>query len=177
MIARQDLMLEFLDKKSRFSSGYMRFAANPKLGKFCKAAIWRQDMHEVVRDQLRRQIASELVYLWGLCEEKEKGRDYLIKAKNLREFGKDWNRFCCLYPEEGRREPFEIVEVPGTAAIAVPGYDLPTLLGPDILASLKSEASVFQDTSLVVLKGRRTLGLNRKLWRLQGFVADYNKLL
>lgn len=175
MVARQDLMLEFFDKKSRFVSGFMRFASNPTIGKLCKGATWRQDMHEVIRDQMRRQIADELVYLWRLCE--EKGRDYLIKVDGLEDFKSNWNRFCCLFLGEGGLDPFEILEVAGTAAKAVPGYDLNTLLGPDSVETLRSEASVFRDATIIVLKGKRTIDLSKKLWRLQGFVADYTKLV
>lgn len=175
MIARQDLMLEFFDKGSKFNSGYMRFASNPNLGKFCKDAIWRQDMHEVIRDQMRREIVDGLVYLWGLCQAKD--RDYLIKVDSLEDFKSDWNRFCCLFLGERELEPFEILDVPDTAANAVPGYDLPMLLGPDSLNTLRSKVTVFQNATIVVVKGKRTLDLSKKLWRLQGFVADYKKLL
>lgn len=175
ILARQDLMLEFFDKKSKFTAGYMRFAANPNIGKLSKNAIWRQDMHEVIRDQARRQIADELVYLWQLCEKKD--RDYLKAISDLGEFQSDWNRFCCLFLGEGALEPFEALHVPNTAAKTVPGYDLPTLLGSEVLEKLRSEATIFRDAVVVVLRGKRTLGVNKKLWLLQGFVADYQKLL
>lgn len=167
-------MLEFLEKKSKFSSGYMRFAINPSIGKLCKQATWRADMHEVVRDQMRRHIVGELAYFWRLNV--EKGRDYLIKVNGQEDFQPDWNRFCCLSLNEGEREPFEILEATNTAARAVSVFDLPRLLGPENVQDLVSQISLFQDATFVVLKGQRTLNLRKRLWRLEGFVADYGKL-
>lgn len=168
-------MIEFSEKKSKFSSGYMRFAINPSIGKLCKQATWRADMHEVVRDQMRRQIVGELAYLWRLCVENP-GRDYLIKVNGQEDFQQTWNGFCCLSLDEGEREPFEILEAANTAARAVSVFDLPRLLGPESVKDLVSRVSLFQEAPFVVLKGKRTLQLRKRLWRLEGFVADYGQL-
>lgn len=172
MLARQDMLLEFFVGKSYYDRAWMRFASNPRIGRRGGAATWRQDMHEVIRDQLRRQIVQELIYLARLCTEKD--RNYLVKVdsdENLK--GYEQHRFCYLQLDEGRREPFGVLEIDGVEDSARPVYNLPALLSPESVQHLASEASLFRDPPMLLVRGERTVELNKKLWRLQGFLAEY----
>lgn len=174
VLARQDIMLEFLDKTSKHSSAYLRFAMNPSIGKLAGQATWRQDMDKVILDQMRRQITGELVYLSKLCE--QDGREYFIQMENDKDLKRYWFRTCYLSLGKGKRKPFETLDIEGVDGSARPVYDLPELLSPEYVESLVSETSLFKDVPMLLMKGRRTNELNKKLWRLQGFVAEYARL-
>lgn len=164
-------MLEFQDKNSKYSSAYLKFAMIPSIGKLAGAATWRQDMDKVILNHMRRHITRELIYLSKLCE--SDGRDYLIRMGNDEDLKRYWFRNCYLSLGEGRHEPFDTLEIEGVDGSARPVYDLPKLLGSECMENLTSEASLFQNVPIVLLKARRTNELNKKLWRLQGFVAEY----
>ena len=50
------------------------------------------------------------------------------------------------------------------------------LLGDEYAAKVRSEAAVFGEGSIFMLAGRRTVDVQMKLWKLQGFLADYKSM-
>lgn len=171
-LARQDLLSEFLEKNSTYHFGHMKMGGMMNISFQAQNAAWRVDMHEVIRDHLRGQITSGLLYLSKLCE--EKGADYLI-PENETKLKLYWFRSCYLWLGEEPREPFGVLDIEGTPGSARPVYDLPRLLGEANVERLKTESPKLLTGPLVLVKRRRTENLiNKKLWRLQGFLADYS---
>lgn len=176
VLARQDLLMEFLNKKSKHSGGQFRFGIIQSIGKLVGKATWRQDMHEVLRERMRRVIVDELIDVSQTCENGD--RNYLIKIETPEDSLRYQNNHCflCL---TGKYKPFSYLEVSGVPGSARPVYHLPGLLGSEQVQRLKSAAQLFSDDSLlregslVLLKGKGNVELTKKLWRLQGFLADY----
>lgn len=177
VLARQDLLMEFLEKNSKYGDGQFKFTAVKSIGEKAGKATWRKDMHAVVREHLRRGIVDELINVSQTCETGE--RTYLIKVQTPQDSLKYQNRNCLLRLS-GNYTPFDYMEVPDVPGSARPVYHLPELLGQEQFERLKQAAPVFADDSLVqesgslmLLKGKPNVEVNKKLWRLQGFLADY----
>lgn len=172
VLARQDLLLQFFVGKSYYASSWERLAGSTRIGRRGAGATWRQDMHEVLRDQSRRQITNELVYLARLCE--EENRNYFVRVDSDDDLkGYEQNRSCYLQLGEGKCEPFGVLEIDGLEGSARPVYDLPALLSPEGVQHLASEVSLFGDAPMLLVRGERTVKLNKMLWKLQGFLAEY----
>lgn len=173
-LARQDLLQEFLSRGTKYSSGHMRFGTHPSIGSAAKVAIWREDMDSVIPNQLRRQIMRELLYLSELCETAD--RKYLVKVDSAEDSAPYSHRECFLQLDQVSTGPFRILEIEGALESARPVYNLPSLLGPEATQQLTTEASAFREGTLFLLRGQRSIELSKKLWRLEGYVAKYNKL-
>lgn len=174
VLARQDLLLEFNTKNRKHSGAHFRFAALPSVGSKAARAIWRKDMNDVLREHMRRGVVDELVYASQVLGEGQ-GRVTLIKLDKVEDSLKYQNRVCFLLLS-GEHRPFDYLEVPGVPGSARAAYHLPELLGAEQLQRLETEAPRFQDGPLLLLKGKGNVEINKKLWRLVGFVADYEKL-
>lgn len=172
-LARQDLLQAFFDKKSKYNAIHMRVGLHPNIANLAGAANWREDMHEVIRDQFRRQIVDELIYLSRRCE--TDGPPYFVKLDTTNP-QKTYQKRSCILSFGDERKPFDVLQTEGVPGSAVPVYDLPRLLGPERVHRMASESAVFRDVSMLLLKGSRTVKLNQKLWRLQGYLADYQQL-
>lgn len=179
VLARQDLLMEFLDKKSKHSGGQFRFAIVQSVGKLVGKATWRKDMHEVLRERMRRGIVDELIDVSQTCENGE--RNYLIKIGTPEDSLRYQNNHCFLC-FTGKHKPFNYLEVLSVPGSARPVYCLPELLGSEQMQRLKSSTRFFadeslsQEGSLVLLKGKGNVDLTKRLWRLQGFLANYMEL-
>lgn len=167
-LARQDLLQEFGTKRNKYSGGNFRFAAVPSIGSKAAQAVWRKDMDQVLRESMRRGIVDALV-------QASKVRVNLVKLDKVENMLKYQTPVCFLLLS-GDYVPFDSLEeqsVPGTTR---PAYHLPELLGEEQLQRLKSEASQFQDGRLLLLRGKPNIHITKRLWSLQGFVADYESL-
>lgn len=178
-LARQDLLEELLDKRSKHGGGQFRFSMIQSIGDLVSKAIWRQDMHEVLRERMRRVLVDELINVSQTCERGD--RNFLVKVNSPRDARQYQNGNCFLLLT-GESKPFKYLGVAGVPGSARPVYHLPDLLGAEQMQRLKSASPLFGDDSssregaLVLLKGKANIELNKKLWRLQGFVADYAEL-
>lgn len=179
VLARQDLLLEFLDKKSKYGGGQFRLSVIPSIGKLGGKATWRQDMHEVLRERLRRGVVDELIDVSQTCENGD--RDYLVKINTPQDSLKYQNKNCFLLLT-GEYKAFDYREVPNVPGTTRPVYHLPELLGAEQMQRLVSTSPLFGDDSplresaMILLKGKGNVELTKKLWRLQGFVANYAEL-
>lgn len=177
VLARQDLLMEFWDKSSKHGGGQYKFGIIKSIADKVGKATWRQDMHAVVREHLlRRVIVDNLIAVSQMCETGE--RNWLVTVQEPEDFLKYQNRNC-FFRLTGKYTPFEYLEVPGELGSALPVYHLPELLGQEQFQRLKDVVKLFADDSLlregslVLLKGKHNVELNKKLWKLQGFLADY----
>lgn len=199
VLARQDLIASFSTPNKKYDGAHRRLAAMPNAPPLAKTANWRPDMDGVILDQRQRQIMEDLLYLSTLCE--EQGRKYIIRVTDAKYAATYVHRAAFLWLGEekaigsdqgdeesaGEAEEAEKKEVDPEQYATLdiveddptttrPVYNLPKLLGPANVARLRSESSVFKDGSLFLLRSQRSGPLNKKLWSLQGFMADYSKL-
>lgn len=197
VLARQDLLKEFFAHGSRHRGGHFRLASAPQVSSLAKSAIWREDMDTVILDLSRKQIMHDLIYLSKLCEEKE--RHYLLRVHDPNETVRLVRRWCFLWLGEPRNpipgteaqesatgpeklengpEQYATLDIEGVSKTDTtrPLYNLPRLLGPDNIQRLRSESSILREGSLFVLRGQKSAKLNLRLWKLQGYMADYSKM-
>lgn len=184
ILARQDLILATMER----TSGYYQLSrrlfggSSSRYAKFASQAVWRGDMSSFILHQMREDIIEDLIYLSRLCT--EKSRYYIVKC-----YG--WSDV--QYKQQGAILWFEGADEPDKAAISKvqPGlfaiyniskdsvttsvavHNIPMLLGTEGADRVRQKAPILADGSLFMLAGRRTANLQLKLWRLQGYLADY----
>ncbi|PSR87098.1 hypothetical protein BD289DRAFT_243718 [Coniella lustricola] len=173
-LARQDLLLAFFEKKSKYVSGWMRFAANPSISKVVRGATWRQDMDTVILDQMHRDIFSQLVYLSDMTD--SKNRFYIIKDDMKTAQKPDEHRqTTCILSFDDDRELYDVTETGPDSASFLPVFNLPRLLGPENVEYLRNQIPSLRDFTTVRLRGKRTIKVTSKLWILQGYIYDYSE--
>lgn len=176
ILGRQDLLMEFQTKDKRYSGGQFRFGGIPSIGNKAARAIWRKDMHDVLREHMRCGIVDQLVFASRAQGDEDEGRVNLVRLKTVKDALKYQNGACFLLLD-GKHKPLDHLEVPGVTASAKAAYLLPELLGTEQFQRLQAEAgNFFRDGSLLLLKGRRNFKINMALWKLEAFLADYSKL-
>ncbi|KAI1451856.1 hypothetical protein F4805DRAFT_69588 [Annulohypoxylon moriforme] len=187
-LARQDLLSAFANKKSSLSGGPKRLAgSSPRYRGLDKNIVWRKDMDTYIRDLMRQGIVSELLYLSGLCA--EQGRHYIVKCYGWDDVQYKHKGSVIWFgdpvesasSDQAGNEPgpfatFDIQRTtfqggPYTESVAV--HNMPMLLGSEHASRLKEEAQSLRDGSIFMLAGRRTVNIQLKLWKLQGYLAGY----
>ncbi|CAJ2508280.1 Uu.00g094660.m01.CDS01 [Anthostomella pinea] len=184
VLARRDLISSFLTDEAGFKHHNQRLFAgsSSRYAKFAFKAQWRQDMDSFMLLAMREDIVDDLLYLSRLCV--EDSRYYIVKCHGWDDVQYKHKGAVLWFGEPGqssgldrnKSQPgpfatFDIKDVMAPTSVVV--HNMPMLLGPDQAAKVKEEASVLRDGSFFMLAGRRTTELQLKLWRLQGYLADY----
>ncbi|KAI1754654.1 hypothetical protein F4782DRAFT_493364 [Xylaria castorea] len=186
VLARQDLLFALPKEGAGYKNFTKRlFASNSsRYSKLAAKIVWRKDMDSFVLNRMRHGIIQELLYLSRLCNEDY--RHYVVKCHG-------WDDV--QYKHQGSVMWFGDPAKPGDAAesgaqpgpfatyditndgvsISVAVHNIPMLLGTEEAANVKKETAVLADGSLFMLAGRRTAELQRRLWKLQGYLADYKE--
>lgn len=215
VLARQDLLASFLDTKSKYSAGYMRFAGHPGIGSLANGAVWRRDMHLAIPEKLRWKVAAHLAHLGELkgllkpilgLREDGTARSFLevVASQELRHEVHNSDAGALL--DLGRSDVSEVRGEGATSSRSPPSYPwftsgmfkrpttsgeaeeslpknglpvfhLPCLLGTEVIETLESKApDLFQANRWLLLRGSRCNELVAKMWRLQGYIADYKEV-
>lgn len=153
-LSRHDLLREFTIPHRRYTVGNHRFAALNAIGSKAERAVWRKDMHDVLREHLRAGIVDDLAAAAQQQQDEEGETDMrsLVAVGGPEDAAKLQNKACFLRTgdEDGARAPFEYLEVPGVPGTARPVYCLPWLLGEEQLARLCAAAPQFGEVGGVV---------------------------
>ncbi|KAI8633001.1 hypothetical protein F5Y19DRAFT_285037 [Xylariaceae sp. FL1651] len=184
VLARQDLISAFTTKRSGFDQHPRRLlgGSSSRYQRFAGKAVWREDMGSLILDRIRKDIVRDLLYLSELCT--KDSRHYIVrcygwddvqyKHKGAVLWFEDTSQVDAVNSTEIQPGPFATYDVTNndtSTRLAV--HNIPTLLGTRDARTVKEQAAVFKDGSLFMLAGRRTTNLQLKLWRLQGYLADY----
>ncbi|KAI1090755.1 hypothetical protein F5B19DRAFT_461510 [Rostrohypoxylon terebratum] len=188
ILGRQDLVSAFADKKSSFSGGPKRMlGSTPRYRNLTRNTVWRTDMDTYILDLMRKSIVSELLYLSGLCA--EQGRHYIVKCYGWGDVQYKHKGSVIWFENpvedvgsnqtDNQPGPFAVFDIQRTSfqggqyteSVAV--HNMPMLLGLDVANRLKEEAKALTDGSIFMLAGRRTVNIQMKLWKLQGYLSDY----
>ncbi|KAI3325102.1 hypothetical protein HD806DRAFT_533698 [Xylariaceae sp. AK1471] len=186
VLARQDLISSFTKKASGYENHTRRLfgGSSSRYAKFAGRAIWREDMDTFILGRMRQEIVSDLLYLSRLCT--EDSRHYIVKCYGWDDvqykhkgavlwFG-DTGQSDATDNPEAQPGPFATYDVSnGSATTTVAVHNIPMLLGAEDTAKVRQNAVALGDGSLFMLAGRRTTNLQLKLWRLQGYLADYRE--
>ncbi|KAI1438309.1 hypothetical protein GGR50DRAFT_487959 [Xylaria sp. CBS 124048] len=185
VMARQDLIASFTEPGSSFSRHHRTLfgGSSSRFTKFASRAVWRKDMDTFILDLMRTDIIDEVNYLSQLCIEDD--RHYIAKydtwedIQNKRDGAILWfgdvvgSEADSQQPESGPG-PFAVYDTKnesGPTSVAV--HNMPMLLGAEEAAKLKQEAAVLAEGTLFMITGRRTVDLQLRLWKLQGYLADH----
>ena len=159
-----------------------------------KMVHWRPDIDGFVLELMRRRVVEGLTYLCG----RQRGylvatagwSDAVMKKKQVgaflwadrdgaeaemggpgAEMGGSGAAAAALEPGE-----FATVDV-REGKRRLPVYNLPVLLGPAHVRALRTKMPKIFDAAVVVLKDkRRTVDVRLRLWKLQGFHAQYEQI-
>lgn len=198
VMARQDILASFNDRKSGFAKMNLRLM--PTTSTLYKIltpkTVWRTDMDTFVLDQMRQQIVLDLLYLSRLCVEQD--RYYIVKCHGWDDVQyKNKGAVLWLEPATSADGPseknapgpfatFEFVDeapkgsggaVLNPVKVTLAVHNLAMLLGAEYFERVKNEAAVFKDGSVFMLAGRRTTELQGRLWKLQGYIATTEELM
>ncbi|KAI0896351.1 hypothetical protein F4806DRAFT_466991 [Annulohypoxylon nitens] len=188
ILGRQDLISAFADKKSSLSGGPKRMmGSTPRYRNLTKNIVWRTDMDTYILNSMRKGIVSELLYLSSLCA--EQGRHYIAKCYGWGDVQYKHKGSVIWFEDpvedigsdqtSNQPGPFAVFDIqrtsfqggPYTESVAV--HNMPMLLGSELANRLKEEAKALTDGSIFMLAGRRTVNIQMKLWKLQGYLSDY----
>lgn len=181
VLARQDLLASFMEKNTKYAGGYLRFGSVPGIGKLANGAVWRKDMHHMILETLRFKVAAELAFLATLVKY---DRLSMITSQDVRGpwipyWARVWARLQLRPDSEVADDdsPFRPPYVPQRLYDRpIPTYDLPSLLGPGIMAELKlTMPKTFTSSSWAIIGQIRGVNLALQLFRLQAYVANYEQ--
>ncbi|KAL1850466.1 hypothetical protein VTK73DRAFT_9652 [Phialemonium thermophilum] len=151
-----------------------------------RKAPWREDMGVFLLELMRRRIVEDLLYLCRLSEQAD--RQYVVRRQGWDEMGRHPFRGCVLWlggspsgaqdaagdAEETSREPgfFATLDVERARYDRkIPVHNLRMLLGEEHVDRLRRESPLMSDGNLFLVCRKRTVQLQLKLWKLQGFMA------
>ncbi|KAI1407620.1 hypothetical protein F5Y13DRAFT_174260 [Hypoxylon sp. FL1857] len=191
VLARQDLISSFTVKRSGLSHGPQRLVGiNPPYRHLIKKIIWRRDMDTYILGLMRHDIVNDMLYLSKLCT--ENGRYYIVKCWGWNDVQYKHKGAVLWFGEpdedaganEARNQPgpfatfeYQKTDIQGqplTETVVV--HNMNMLLGPEQAKHVKGDAAALKDGSIFMLAGRRTTNLQMKLWKLQGYLADYGDI-
>lgn len=186
VLASQALLSGFTKDRNPYKNGHKRLfkmTSATRLTSSLGGAIWREDMSTWVAELMRRRIVENLLDLSALCE--VAGRAYLTPCNSVGDLKALHHRGCGLFvgaggqatadAEQARIPPesrMSVLPVEGAKYDAVLIlYNLDLLLGSGHVAELRRRSALFADGSLFLLGRKRSLELQGRLWKLQGYLA------
>jgi hypothetical protein len=181
MLARQDLIAIQGTKSRGDAASWKRLMAlnhsSPKFNSVMKNVVWREDMGSLVLELMRRRAVEELVYYARLSEDATRN-PYVVRCdtwEGVLDPAYNGHRGCVLwFGREGEDGPGSraIMDIPDVRfGKKIPVHNMRALLGLEYITRLKEEAGVFRKGFLFMLARGRTMDLQLKLWKLQGYLA------
>ncbi|KAI1825594.1 hypothetical protein F4861DRAFT_500912 [Xylaria intraflava] len=187
LFARQELIASFTQPGSSYQNHnrYLFGGSSSRFVRLAAGAVWRKDMDVFILDLMRNDITDDILYLSRLCVEDT--RHYIVKCHGWEDIKYKRDGAVLWFGETAGSEDAEESEAqPGPFAVydtsndgkptSVAVHNMSMLLGAETAAKLKREAGVLVDGSLFMLTGRRTVDLQLRLWKLQGYMADFREL-
>jgi hypothetical protein len=141
-----------------------------------KSVVWREDMDSFVLELMRRRIVEDLVYFSKYGEDATR-KSYVVRCETwdaVKDDKFNGQRGCVLWfgEDENGPGPRAIMDIPDVRwGRKIPVHNMQTLLGPEHIERLKEETALFGHGFLFMIIRSRTMDLQLKLWKLQGFLA------
>ncbi|KAB5576014.1 hypothetical protein GE09DRAFT_1053471 [Coniochaeta sp. 2T2.1] len=182
MLAREDLITVQNSKRpSAHSSDWKKLLVlNHSLPKFHSVQkVWREDMGGLVLELMRRRTVEELVYYAKLSEDTSRNA-YIVRCKTWEDIKKpeyNGHRGCVLWFSSDGEDwegpgPRAIMDVPGVRfGGKIPVHNMNRLMGDEHSERLRRETEIFGKGSLFMVVRARTMEVQLKLWKLQGYLA------
>ena len=196
-LSRQAFFKEFRkDSRHVYSNAHRRNLLRPScssqaFSNVLSTSVWRDDMDTFLLELMRRRIVEGLLYLSGLCEQERK---YLVRCKDWEDVQNHKHVGCVLWlsepvsategssprpvppTEHGRTEPGQLATMDvkeGQFDTKLTVHNLKYLLGDEHLEGLRSKSAILSQGSIVLLCRKRTIQLQLRLWKLQGYLAKF----
>ncbi|KAI1126410.1 hypothetical protein F5Y10DRAFT_244954 [Nemania abortiva] len=186
VLARRDLISAFTTKGSGYERhpGRLFGGTTSRYARFAGSAVWREDMDSLILHRMRRGIIDDLLYLSRLCA--EDSRHYIVECHGWDDVQHKHQGAVLWFsnpaePDEtaeprAQPGPFSIYNISNNGAnTCVAVHNMPMLLGVQGAAEIRQNAAILAGGSLFMLAGRRTTNVQLKLWKLQGYLADYKE--
>lgn len=177
-LARKDFLRSFTDASGKYRNGFrsfLRVADSPGLTGTLNKAIWRKDMDSHILELMRRRVFEGLVHLSSLCETRD--RHYLTSLESPDQLS-NFHQLGCVFllgetpvqgEHRGSQQPIlSLGKLP--TGFTVPVYGISDLLGDTYVARLQLVSPKFQGTAMVLLRGQRTVALQKRLWKLYSYI-------
>ncbi|KAI8959273.1 hypothetical protein F5Y11DRAFT_11967 [Daldinia sp. FL1419] len=190
-LARQDVISSIGVKGLGYDHAPKKMAgASSRYRTLAGKVVWRQGMNDYILNMVRQGIVDDILYLSRLCVEDK--RYYIVKCYGWDDVKYKHNGAIIWFgePDEdvksgrARSQPgsfatfnVEKIDIQGekySTSVAV--HNMPMLLGREHADRIKKEAGALRDGAVFMLAGRRTTNLQLKLWKLQGYLADYTAI-
>lgn len=196
MLARRDLVSALAQRQSGFHERRLMSATTSRYRDIATNSFWRADMDNVVLDLMRRGVLEDLQHLAWICAERQE-RHYIVKCFGWADVQYKhrgavlW--FDAVVPDSDTPwtdmlggggagpEPYATFEIDSPASQgeqrkeSLVVYNMLKLLGEEYVERLRREAKPFSSGGeIFMLAGRRTLDVQEKLWKLQGYLADHH---
>ncbi len=142
-------------------------------------------MDSFIVELMRRRIVEQLLYYAELT--KTGDRKYLVSCENYDKVKELKHRGCLLWCGQDKLDSASVsshispTAPPRLSTIGIKGvrlsqrlavHNLAMLLGEDHLDRLREGSLTFREGSLFLLCRRRTVDVQMKLWKLQGYLGE-----
>jgi hypothetical protein len=179
LLARQDYLAQQNLNGELHSKDHKKLMAlhhsSDRIRATANKAIWREDMDTLILTLMRRRVLEDLIYLSALSADSTRD-SYVVRCKTWDEVRADryrGQRGCVLWIGQGEGPgPRATMDIPGVKfgrKIAV--HNLWRLLGLEGVESLRGEVELFREGEVFLVLRKRTLEMQMKLWKLQGYLA------
>jgi hypothetical protein len=135
----------------------------------------RPDIHTFVLELMRRRAVEELEYLAKLGPYIRPCATWQDATKPSRQVGAIlWTGSVqgVTCGVEKRPSEFATVDIGTSRKRKTPVHNLEMLLGKDHLQRLRDASSLFQMELLIIKQKNNSVGIQLKLWKLQGYLAE-----
>jgi hypothetical protein len=182
MIARQDYLAQQTQNGELHRMEYKKLMMlhhnSDRIKPIANRAIWREDMESLVLRLMRRRVLEDLIYLSTLSADTTRD-PYVVRCQTWDDVKDDkyrGQRGCVLWlgpeGEDGGPGPRATMDIPGVKygrKIAV--HNLWRLLGEEGVEKLRESVELFREGEVFLVLRKRTVEMQMKLWKLQGFLA------
>lgn len=180
LLARQDYLAQQNLNGELHSKDHKKLMAlhhsSDRIRATANKAIWREDMDTLILTLMRRRVLEDLIYLSTLSADSTRD-PYVVRCQTWDEVKADkyrGQRGCVLWLGQGGDGPGPraTLDIPGVKfgrKIAV--HNLWRLLGPEGVERLRGEADLFTEGEVFLVLRKRTVEMQMKLWKLQGYLA------
>lgn len=168
-LAREKMLRSFALASGKYRRGYaafLRMSNSAELASTLTKAVWRQDMDTHLLELMRRRICERISYLAKLCSEQD--RQYLLPYTSLEQLQSLHHLGCILLLDKEKGSVQDYGDMANAGLLA---HHLPTLLGDEHAERLCTDSALLSGCSAIIVRGERTIPLQKQLWALQGYLS------
>lgn len=172
-LCRMDFLRSFSHTSGRYGRGYrllLRASALPGYTSNLGRAVWRDDMEVQILNLMRRRIYEELLHLSELTL--KCARNYLVPLHGMDDLA-GMHQLGCVFTVNSNqhtecKRPAQAMG-PLAGAQDIPFHNILDVLGELYTKQLCDRSTIFQCGADILLRGTRTVSLQKRVWKLQAY--------